>query len=95
MKQKYRILENHYDDGSVWFLPQVGDWWHGWRYLCKPHPCPEAGWIRIAYKTLDEADTYIKDLIERTKNGTTSSNKPCTKWPPITKIHNYNGDCHD
>ena len=33
MKHKYRVLEKHYDDGSVWFMPQVGDWWHGWRYM--------------------------------------------------------------
>ena len=79
MKHKYRILEKHYDDGSVWFMPQMGDWWHGWRYLCKSHPCPEVGCQRLAYKTLDEANAYVKDLIERDKNGTTSSNKPCIR----------------
>ena len=56
MKHKYRILEKHYDDGSVWFMPQVGDWWHGWRYLCKSHPCPEVEQQRLAYKTFEEAD---------------------------------------
>ena len=95
MKRKYRILEKHYEDGSVWFLPQVGDWWHGWRYLCKPHPCPEVSSQRIACKTLDEADAYMKDLIECDKNGTPGSNKPCIKWPPITKIHNRSGDYYD
>lgn len=89
MKHKYRILEKHYDDGSVWFIPQVGDWWHGWRYLCKSHPCPEVGLQRLAYKTLDEANAYVKDIIERDKNGTTSSNKPCIRQLSITKIHNY------
>ena len=41
MKHKYRVLEKHYDDGSVWFMPQIGDWWHGWRYICERHPCPD------------------------------------------------------
>lgn len=95
MKQKYRILEKHYEDGSVWFMPQVGDWWHGWRYVCKLQPCPEVDWQRIAYKTLDEADVYMKDLIERDKNDTTSSYKPYTKFPVITKIHNRSGDYYD
>ena len=89
MKHKYRILEKHYEDGSVWFMPQVGDWWNGWRYLCKPHSCPEVGSQRIAYKIFEEADAYMKDFIMRDKQGTTSSARPCTKWPLSTKIHNY------
>lgn len=92
MKYKYRILEKHYDDGSVWFMPQAGNWWHGWRYMCKSHPCPEVNSQRIACKTLEEAVAHMKDFIEHNKNGTISSNKPCIKWPPFTKIHNYTGD---
>lgn len=95
MKHKYRILEKHYDDGSVWFMPQVGDWWNGWRYLCKSHPCPEVGSQRIAYKTFEEADAYMRDFIKRDTQGTTNPNKPYTRWPAITKIHDYSGDCHD
>ena len=89
MKHKYRILEKHYDDGSVWFMPQVGDWWHGWRYICEHHPCPEVDLRRLAYKTFEEADAYMRDFIERDKNGTTSSNKPYIRQPSITKIHMY------
>ena len=89
MKHKYRILEKHYEDGSVWFMPQIGDWWHGWRYICKPHPCPDVDWQRIAYKTFDEADAYIKDFIERDIQGMTSPTRPCFNLPTITKIHDY------
>lgn len=97
MKHKYRILEKHYEDGSVWFMPQVGDWWNGWRYLCKPHPCPDVGSQRIAYKNFDEAAAYMKDFIEHDKKSVTSPARPCTRWPTITKIkiHTCNGDCHD
>lgn len=92
MKHKYHILEKRYDGGSVWFMPQIGDWWHGWRYLCKSHPCPEVGSQCIAYKTFEEANAYMKDFIGRDKQGTNNPNKPCTRWPAITKIHDYNGD---
>ena len=88
MKHKYRILEKHYEDGSVWFMPQIGDWWHGWRYLCTSHPCPEVGLQRRAYKTLDEANAYMKDLIERDKQGMISSVRPySSNYPVTTKIH--------
>ena len=43
MKKKYRILEKRYSDGSVWYFPQIGDWWHGWRYICTRHTCPYIG----------------------------------------------------
>ena len=89
MKHKYRILEKHYEDGSVWFMPQLGDWWNGWRYLCKPHPCPDVDWQRIAYKTFEEADAYMKDFIERDTQGTTNSARPYTVPPTVTKIYNY------
>lgn len=88
MKQKYRIVEKRYNNGDVWFMPQVGDWWHGWRYLCKPHPCPDVEMQRITYRTFDEADAYMKDLIERNKKGETS---PCRQYvfAESVKIHNY------
>lgn len=89
MKHKYRVLEKHYDDGSVWFMPQMGDWWHGWRYICKTHPCPEVNSQRIAYKTFDEANAYMKDLIERDTQCTTSPRKIYSKYPVFTKIHDY------
>ena len=89
MKHKYRILETHYEDGSVWFMPQMGDWWHGWRYLCKSHPCPNVGRQRLAYKTFEEADAYMKDFIERDTRGTTSSTRPYIVQPTVMKIHNY------
>lgn len=89
MKHKYRILEKRYADGSVWFMPQIGDWWHGWRYLCKSHPCPEVGWQRLAYKTFDEADAYMKDFIERDTQGAFSSAKPYSNYLVATKIHDY------
>ena len=89
MKHKYRVLEKHYENGSVWFMPQIGDWWHGWRYLCKRHPCPDVDWQRIAYKTFEEADAYMRDFIERDKHGVTSPNRPYTTYPTFTKIHSY------
>lgn len=89
MKHKYRILENHYEDGSVWFIPQIGDWWHGWRYLCKPHPCPEVDLQRLAYKTFEEADAYMKDIIERDKNDTTGPTRQCFNLPVTTIVHDY------
>ena len=90
MKHKYRILEKHYDDGSVWFMPQVGDWWHGWRYICERHPCPEVDLQRLAYRTFEEADAYMKAFIKRDKQGTTASPaRYCCKWPAITKVHDY------
>lgn len=92
MKHKYRILEKHYDDGSVWFMPQIGDWWHGWRYLCKPHPCPEVDWQRIAYKTFEDADAYMRDFIERDKQNVANSAELYSKFPTIIKIHNYTGN---
>lgn len=87
MKHKYRILEKHYYDGSVWFMPQIGDWWNGWRFLCKPHPCPDVGWQRIAYKTFEEADAYMQDFIRRDTQGTISLGRPCTNHLVATKIH--------
>ena len=92
MKHKYRILEKHYDDGSVWFMPQVGDWWHGWRYLCKSHPCPEVGCQRIAYKTFEDADAYIRDLIEHDKQNIAKPTELYSKFLTATKIHNYPRD---
>ena len=101
MKHKYRILEKHYDDGSVWFMPQVGDWWNGWRYLCKSHPCPEVECQRLAYKTFEEANAYMRDFIERDKQNIVKpaelcSKFPtttlCSKFPAITKIHDYHRD---
>ncbi len=89
MKHKYRVLEKHYDDGSVWFMPQLGDWWNGWRYLCKPHPCPDVGSQRVAYKTFEEADAYMKDFIERDKLGMTRSVRSYIALSTDTKIHNY------
>ena len=89
MKHKYRILEKHYDDGSVWFMPQLGDWWNGWRYLCKPHPCPDVDWQRIAYKSFEEADAYIKDFIKRDKLGTISLARSYAARATVTKIHSY------
>ena len=89
MKHKYRILEKHYDDGSVWFMPQVGDWWNGWRYLCKPHPCPDVDWQRIAYKSFEEADAYMKDFIKRDKLGTISLARSYAPRATVTKIHSY------
>ena len=89
MKHKYRILEKHYEDGSVWFMPQIGDWWNGWRYLCNRHPCPDVERQRIAYKTFEEADAYMRDFIEHDTSDTISQTRPCSKWPSITKIHNY------
>ena len=89
MKHKYRILEKHYDDGSVWFMPQIGDWWNGWRYLCKQHPCPDVERQRLAYKTFEEADAYMRDLIERDKQGTISLAGSCIMRPTATKIHSY------
>lgn len=32
MRLKFRVEEKIYDDGRTRFFPQVGDWWHGWRY---------------------------------------------------------------
>ena len=92
MKHKYRILEKHYDDGSVWFMPQIGDWWNGWRYLCKLHPCPEVEGQRIAYRTFEEADAYMKDFIERDTQSTTSPGRIYSNYPVITKIHDYTRD---
>lgn len=93
MKHKYRVLEKHYEDGSVWFMPQVGDWWHGWRYICERHPCPEVDLQRLAYKTFDEADAYMRGFIERDKNGTTIPARHCCKWPATVVVHDYTRDC--
>ena len=93
MKHKYSILEKHYEDGSVWFMPQIGDWWHGWRYICEHHPCPEDLQLcpedlrRLAYKTFEEADVYMKDFIERDKQGTISLVESYSNYPVATKIH--------
>ena len=92
MKYKYRILEKHYDDGSVWFMPQVGDWWNGWRYLCKSHPCPEVECQCLAYKTFEEADAYMRDFIERDKQNIAKPAEFCSKFPASTKIHDYPRD---
>lgn len=92
MKHKYHILEKHYDDGSVWFMPQIGDWWHGWRYLCEPHPCPDVDWQRIAYKTFEEADAYMRDFIKRDKQNVAKPTKIYSMFPTATKIHNYTRD---
>ena len=89
MKHKYRILEKHYNDGSVWFMPQLGDWWNGWRYLCRRHPCPEVGSQRVAYRTFEEADAYMRDFIERDTQGTTNPVRPYIELPAVTKIHSY------
>lgn len=94
MKHKYRILEKHYDDGSVWFMLQIGDWWNGWRYLSKSHPCPDVDSQRIAYRTFEEADAYMRDFIKRDKQNIANSTKRYS-IPTTTKIHNYIGDCHD
>ena len=87
MKHKYRILEKHYEDGSVWFMPQIGDWWHGWKYICEHHSCPEVDLQCIAYKTFEEADAYMKDFIERDKQGTISLVRHYFNYPVATKIH--------
>ena len=92
MKHKYRILEKHYDDGSVWFMPQVGDWWHGWRYICEHHPCPEVECQRLAYKTFEEADAYMRDFIEHDKQNIAKSAEFYSKFPASTKIHYYPRD---
>lgn len=93
MKHKYRLLEKRYEDGSAWFMPQVGDWWHGWRYICEWHPCPDVDLQRLAYRTFEEADAYMKDFIKRDKQSTTSSARHCYARPPTVIVHDYTGDC--
>ena len=88
MKQKYRILEKRYKDGSVWFMLQNGDWWNGWRYLGKRHPCPEIGWQCAAYKTFEEADAHMRDFIERNKKGEVGPYRRRV-FSKSVKIHNY------
>lgn len=89
MKHKYRVLEKHYADGSVWFMPQVGDWWHGWRYICERHPCPGVDLQQLAYRSFEEADAYMKNFIKRDKQGTTSSTRPYSNYLVATKVHDY------
>lgn len=88
MKQKYRVLEKRYEDGSVWFMPQAGDWWHGWRYFRKTHPCPEVGPQRVACRTFDEADACLKDFIERDKKGEAGPRRRRVSVESV-KVHNY------
>lgn len=91
MKKKYRILEKHYSDGSVWYFPQIGDWWHGWRYICTKHVCPDIGpdTTRNAFKSYEDAEKYLEDLISRLDNPEVNKSKHVPVMHVETKIHNY------
>jgi len=88
MKNKYRVLEKEFSDGSTWFYPQVGNWWNGWMYISVRHQCPDMDRYRLVFSTFEEADSYMKRLIEYDKTGETKTKHNyvlCTN----TKIHNY------
>ena len=78
MKKKYRILEKRYSDGSVWYFPQMGDWWHGWRYICTRHMCPDIGpnTTKEVFKSYEDAEKYLEDLVSRLNN----PNPKATFW---------------
>jgi hypothetical protein len=93
MKTKYRILEKHYSDGSVWYFPQMGDWWHGWRYICTRHPCPDIGpnTTKEVFKSYEDTEKYLEDLVSRINNPdpVVSKLKCWSAWCVETKIHNF------
>ena len=93
MKTKYRILEKRYSDGSVWYFPQMGDWWHGWRYICTRHPCPDIGpnTTKEVFNSYEDAEKYLEDLISRLNNPdpVVSKLKCWLAWHVETKVHNF------
>jgi hypothetical protein len=96
MKKKYRILEKHYSDGSVWYFPQMGDWWHGWRYICTRHVCPDIGpnTTKEVFKSYEDAEKYLEDLVSRLNNPdpVVSKLKCWSAWCVETKVHNFDVD---
>lgn len=62
MKKKFRVLERRYSDGSVGFFPQVGDWWHGWRFFA--NNSSRRGWDEprcwISFDTYEEVENWLR-----------------------------------
>ena len=67
MKSKFRVEEKIYDDGRSRFFPQVGDWWHGWRYFSESSAWDSVSFMRVSFDSLDLANAYLerqRDAIE-------------------------------
>ena len=47
---------------------------------------------RLAYKTFEEADAYMRDFIERDKQNIAKPAEFYSKFPTATKIHDYTRD---
>jgi len=60
MKRKFRVAENHYSDNTVRYFPQIGDWWHGWRYYGFDDGMYPTSKKVVSFDSLDEAMDYIK-----------------------------------
>lgn len=88
MKNKYRVLEKEFSDGSTWFYPQVGNWWNGWMFISVRHQCPDMDSHRLVFSTFEEADAYMKRFIERDKSGETKAKRDYV-WCVNMKVHKY------
>lgn len=74
-------------------FPQMGDWWHGWRYICTRHPCPDIGpnTTKEVFTSYEDAEKYLEDLVSRLNNPdpVVSKLKCWSAWCVETKIHNF------
>lgn len=69
MKHKFRIAENHYDDNTIKYFPQIGDWWRGWRYYSIEDGMWPLSRKVISFDSLDEAKDFIKKQKESWDKG--------------------------
>ena len=60
MRLKFRVEEKIYDDGRTRFFPQVGDWWHGWRYFSECSAWDSDSSVKLSFDSLDQANAYLK-----------------------------------